>query len=200
MSHSTPPPLSLLPSHQPFSLPSLSCPSLHLPCVPRPAAPAGDSGIPALMQAALGSAAETVRQTQSTGLDCASLGGLLPVQDAKFFILPSCLPDPCFNGPEDSLARTGLHFNFLLILNFKWYKLFSAIKAPKFQAIIGIFKSTWIPPSLLLLLFFKATENRIIRANPQLCALYLKKKEEEEEGGRGVGRISRRCRLCHFGS
>lgn len=51
---------------------------------------------------------------------------------------PSVLSPFPLSCPRTRLTGTGLHFNFLLILNFEWYKLFSAIKAPKFKAIIGI--------------------------------------------------------------
>lgn len=146
-------------------LPFLSCPSLHLPCMSQPG-PSRGIGIPALLQAALGSAAETHTYTDTRTNAPARItivSRVAPLPDTKFFILPSCFPS-LFSCPRTRLTGTGLYVNFLLIVNFEWYKLFLAFKAPKFKAIIGIL-------NLLGSLF--SNENGIIRANPQFSASYF---------------------------
>lgn len=117
-----------------------SCLSLHLPCVSQPG-PSRGIGIPALMQAALGSAADKRAHTHA----CTSVRARENYNSLKSSSLtslqnlyPSVLSPVPFSCPRTRLTVTGLHFNFLLILNFEWYKLFSAIKAPKFKAIIAI--------------------------------------------------------------
>lgn len=92
------------------------------------------------MQAALGSAADAHTYTHMYKCTSEDYNSLKSSSLARHQILhPFRLVSPfLFLRPRTQLTGTGLYVNFLLIVNFEWYKLFLAIKAPKFKAIIGI--------------------------------------------------------------